>query len=146
MTSSVQRVHIDAPPEATFAYMSDIANVAELNRMSYAPIHETPEHVGSSYALAYRMLGLPRKCIMVITEYVPDARIAFRASHPSDFSAVWRFEPENGGTAFTVESSFGSSIPGVEPLVRRLNERMFRVDMAPRMKARIERRATTKAA
>jgi uncharacterized protein YndB with AHSA1/START domain len=141
MTTSVQSIHIDAPPEVAFAYMTDLTNVGELNRMSYTPIHETPDRVGSSYALEYREFGLPRRCIMVITEYVPGERVAFRASQPSDLSVVWRFVPADGGTDLTLEQSFRSAIPGFGPLYMRLMRLMFRVGMGPRTKARIERHA-----
>jgi uncharacterized protein YndB with AHSA1/START domain len=141
MKTSVQRIHIDAPPEVAFAYMADVAKVARMNHMTITTIHETPDKVGTTYAFTYRLLGLPATGTMVITEYVQDQRLAFRASHPCDCTSVWTFAPADGGTDFTSEGSFRSAIPGLGALYARLMGFMFRTGMGPRMKDRIERHA-----
>jgi uncharacterized protein YndB with AHSA1/START domain len=138
MKTSAKHLHIDAPPEVAFTYMEDVAKVAEMNAMTITPIHETPERVGTTYAFEYRFLGLPATGTMVITEYVPNQRLSFRFSHPCDGTSVWTFAAADGGTDFTSEASFRSTIPGVSTLYAQVMGFMFRTGMGPRMKARIE--------
>jgi len=72
--------------------------------LASAKTSDGPTGVGTTFEQDVRMLGKTRTNTAVITEYEPPRRFAYQhVSGLSHYVARFLFEPESGGTRFTVE-------------------------------------------
>ena len=113
MTTITNTFHlsINAPPEAVFAYVSDLTRHGEWNSgLKIVPLAASPVGVGSQYRTKGEVPGQKeRPNELRVTHYQSPTRFAFVAKDP-DFNEVshdFTFKPLSGGTlmerAVTVE-------------------------------------------
>ncbi|HBY97012.1 MAG: SRPBCC family protein [Ardenticatenaceae bacterium] len=93
-------IHIDAPPEAVWAYMADLPFLRTLPFTTMEVVGK-PAGVGTVYRWVFNLLlGLTFRFDEVVTEWVPHERIAYRAISGWEMEAGPVLTPENGGTRF----------------------------------------------
>lgn len=93
-------IHIDASPESIWAYMSDLPFLAELPFTTMEVIGK-PVGVGTKYRWTFALpLGLTFRFDEVVTEWVENERIAYRAISGWEMEAGPVLTPERGGTRF----------------------------------------------
>ncbi len=93
-------IHIDAPPEAVWAYMSDLPFLAALPFTTMEVIGR-PVGVGTKYRWTFALpFGLTFRFDEVVTEWVENERIAYRAISDWEMEAGPVLTPERGGTRF----------------------------------------------
>ncbi len=127
-----QRVHIDAPPEAVFAYMTEPAKLKswQPSKLAVEPLSEGPPRQG--YRVKERTkVGLRQwDQVVEFTEFEPGRSFAthiVEGAVPVD--GRWTFTADgSGGTEleFVAEGSLGRPLKLLEPLVKRGIERSFR--------------------
>ncbi len=93
-------VHIDAPPEVVWPYMDDLPFLRALPFTTLEVIGE-PVNVGTKYRWTFALpLGLTFRLDEVVTEWVENERIAYRAISGWAMEAGPVLTPERGGTRF----------------------------------------------
>ena len=97
------RVWIKAPPEAVFAYVSDLARHPEWSgaSLSIKPLSPGPVAVGKEYDSQGDVAGQKDRPNRVrVTELQPPSRFAFTASDPGfgEVPHTFTFTPQDGGT------------------------------------------------
>lgn len=114
-------IHVDATPKQVFSFL--VNSTATPSGMTMEAVHESPDVVGNSYAWTFKMLGLPRKGVTVVTDYVPDERITFRNFGAMEGTQTATVEPENGGSKLTAQMNSRLAVPFIsrflDPLLRR---------------------------
>ncbi len=92
--------HIEAPPEAVWPYMADLPFLAALPFTTMEVIGK-PVGVGTVYHWAFALpLGLTFRFDEVVTEWVLNERIAYRAISGWEMEAGLVLTLERGGTRF----------------------------------------------
>ena len=140
---ATKTVHVDAKPERVLSFFIDWT--ATPSGMTMKPVYESPDVVGNSYEWTFTMLGIPRKGVVVFTEYVPEERIAFRNFGAMEGTSSVTVEPDNGGSKVTHEMDSHLSIP----LIGRFLDPMLQREWEKNVewgKREIEKTATKKAA
>jgi len=100
MQEVVVIIHIDALPETVWAYMSDLPFLAALPFTTMEVIGK-PVSIGTVYRWTFTLpLGLTFRFDEVITEWVKNERIAYRAISGWEMEAGPMLTPERGGTRF----------------------------------------------
>ena len=102
-------MHVDAEPEEVMSVVLDSA--VNPPGMTMAPVYEAPGMEGSVYEWSFKIVGVPQKGIMVITEYVPGKRMSSRNLGALESTSTMTFEPEDGGTRVTVDGESRLTIP-----------------------------------
>src|SRR3989304_1758083 len=93
-------IHIDAPPEAIWGYMSDLPFLAALPFTTLEVIGK-PVTVGTIYRWTFALpLGLTFRFDEVVTEWVKNERITYRAVSGWEMEAGPGLTPEQGGKRF----------------------------------------------
>ncbi len=93
-------VHMDAPPEVVWAYMADLPFLRTLPFTTMEVIGK-PVRIGTVYRWAFNLpLGLTFRFDEVVTEWVENERIAYRATSGWVMEAGPVLTPERGGTRF----------------------------------------------
>ena len=118
---AAKTMHIDATPEQVFSFMLD--STATPRGMTMEIVHESPDVVGNSYEWTFKMLGIPRKGVTVVTDYVPGERAVFRNFGAMEGTQEGTVEPDNGGSKVTheMDSSFPVPLIGrfLDPLLEK---------------------------
>jgi hypothetical protein len=117
---ATKTMHIDAAPEQVFSFMLDFSDTAP--GMAMEVVHESPDVVGNSYEWTFKMLGIPRKGVTVITDYVPGERAVFRNFGALEGTQSATVEADNGGSKVTHEMDSHLAVP----LIGRLLDPMLR--------------------
>ncbi len=102
-------MHVDAKPEQVFSFFLDWT--ATPPGMAMEVVHESPDVVGNSYEWTFKMLGMPRKGVTVIIDYVPGERIVFRNFGAMEGTQTATVEPDNGGSKVTHEMDSRLAVP-----------------------------------
>lgn len=93
-------IHIDAPPETVWAYMSDLPFLRALPFTTMEVIGKLVS-VGTKYRWTFAFpLGLTFRFDEVVTEWVENERIAYRAISGWEMEAGPVLTPEQNGTRF----------------------------------------------
>ena len=144
MPSITQRITIQRPPAAVFAFIGDYRNdpqwrsgVVEIRQMSPGPIA-----VGATTHEVMRFLGRPLVTLASVTEYDPGRRLAFKSTGGPIPVRGYRLVEEQGEeTRFTYHLS--ADLPGryrlLEPLIMRDFRRRVARDLQHR-KALLEQK------
>lgn len=112
--SAAQSIHIDAPVEKVFDFYKDPRNQWStmsdqiVKRGEVTDVRMTKEGVGTYDSWTMKVAGLRMEGFDVVTEFVPGRRMTSRSSHPSVGTVTCTFEPERGGTRFTIQRQAGS--------------------------------------
>lgn len=118
---ATKTMHVDATPEQVFSFLTD--TTATPKGMTMEAVHETPDVVGTSYAWTFKMLGLRRKGVTVVTDYVPNERAVFQNFGAMEGTQTETVEPENGGSKVTHQMDSHLAIPLIgrfmDPMLRR---------------------------
>ena len=118
---ATKTMHIDATPEQVLSYMLDMTFTPP--GMAMEVVHESPDVVGNSYHWTFKMLGMARKGVTVITDYVPGERAVFRSFGALVGTQSETIEPENGGTKVTHEMDGHLAVPLIgrflDPMLRK---------------------------
>ena len=122
---ATKTMHIDATPEQVFSFMLDFS--ATPPGMAMEVVHESPDVVGNSYQWTFKMLGIPRKGVTVVTDYVPGERAVFRNFGAMEGTQAETVEPDNGGSKVTHEMDSHLAIPLIgrflDPMLRKAWEK-----------------------
>jgi carbon monoxide dehydrogenase subunit G len=114
-------MHVDATPEQVFSFL--IESMATPSGMTMEVVHESPDVVGNSYEWTFKMLGIPRKGVTVVTDYAPDERITFRNFGAMEGTQTATVEPDNGGSKLTAQMDSRLAVPLIsrflDPMLRR---------------------------
>jgi len=105
-------MHADVEPERVTSFLVDSS--ANPPGMTTEAVYETPAVVGNSYEWTFKMLGIPRKGVTVVTEYVPGERVASRSFGAMEGTATWTVEPEDGGSKATVHVEMRLPVPLID--------------------------------
>jgi hypothetical protein len=100
MMKMTKEMHVDAEPEEVLSILLDSS--VNPPGMTMAPVHEAPGREGSVYEWSFKIVGLPQKGIMIITEYVPGKRLSTRNLGAMESTSTITFEPEDRGTRATM--------------------------------------------
>ena len=106
---ATKTMHIDATPEQVFSFMLD--STATPRGMTMEAVHESPDVLGNSYEWTFKMLGMPRKGVTVVTDYVPGERVVFRNFGAMEGTQSESVEQDNGGSKVTHEMDSHLAIP-----------------------------------
>ena len=110
-------IHVDAPPEVIWAYMSDLPFVRALPFTTMEVIGE-PVNVGTINRLTFALpLGLTFRFNEMVTEWVENERVAYRALSGWKMEAVATLTPEGRSTRFTFTLRY--RLPGLWKLTPR---------------------------
>ena len=148
--TNTYRVMINAPPEAVFAYVSDLTRHPEWSggRLKIEALSATPVAAGSQYLSHGDVAGQKdRPNQLRVTQYQSPARFAFVAQDP-DFGEVpheFTFKSQAGGTL--LERTVTVTLPPVRAFVLRtfiqplIGKPMMDKALAA-LKAKLEQRPT----
>ena len=118
---ATKTMHIDVEPERVLSFL--VESTVTMPDVTTEPVYESPAIAGNSYEWSFKMLGMPRKGVTVLTDYVPGERLAFRNFGAFEGNSTWTVEPEDGGSKATIEMEARIPVPLVsrflDPLVRR---------------------------
>jgi carbon monoxide dehydrogenase subunit G len=147
MARAQHTVVVERPPDEVFAFLTDLANVAEWQSGAVevrAP--DTELAVGTTYVQVLRFLGRRIEATIQVTEYEPGRRFSIKTlSGPVPFQVQHTLEPSGpGGTTLsvTLEGEPGGFFKLAEPLVIRNAQRQIENDFAT-LKRVVEARAPT---
>ena len=101
--------HIDSKPKDVFSFFLD--STATPRGMTMEVVHESPDVVGTSYEWTVKMLGVPRKGVTVITDYVPGKKLVYRNFGAMEGTQAVTVEPENGGSKVTHDMDSQLAVP-----------------------------------
>ena len=126
---ATKTMHADVKPEQVTSFLVDQS--VNPPGMTTKAVYESPAVVGNSYEWTFKMLGLPRKGVTVITEYVPGERVVSRSFGAWEGTSTWTVEPEDGGAKATVqmEARF-LPIPIIDRFVDPIMQREFEKGLA----------------
>jgi len=125
---ATKTMHADVEPERVTSFLVDSS--ANPPGMTTEAVYESPDVVGNSYEWSYKMLGLPRKGVTVVTEYVPGERIASRSFGAMEGTVTWTVEPEEGGSKATVHVETRFPVPLIDRLLDPILQRMWEKNIA----------------
>lgn len=149
MKEYTQTLHVDAPPEKTFAAAVD-PEMQQGRFMRIEVVEETSDIVGTKFRYYYKVFGKRLGGgTYSYSEYVPGRRFKwdFAAAGPETLltggpvSSTWIFEPANGGTDVTIRPEFKTRVPVLNDLARGIMMWNMRTRSAPRFMAKVEERA-----
>ncbi len=138
----VKTIHINAPVEKVFNYMSDPnhqpeywPSVIEISNVKRFP------NGGYSADWVYKMAGFKFKGSGETLEFIPNKRIVERTKGGIESTFTWIFEKEGEGTKLTCKVDYKIPIPVIgklaDAVIVKLNENEADVTMA-NLKARME--------
>ena len=149
MKEYTQTLHVDASPEKAFAAVVD-PEIQQGRFMKVEVVKETAEGVGTTFNYYYKVLGKRfGGGTYSHSEYVPGRRFKWDFSGGGretlltggPVASTWTFEPADGGTDVTVHPEFETRIPVLNDLARGIMMWSFRTISAPKLVAKVEKRA-----
>ena len=125
---ATRTMHADVEPERVTSFLVDPSVNAP--GMTTEAVYESPAVVGNSYEWSFKMLGIPRKGVTVVTEYVPGERVASRSFGALEGTATWTIEPEDGGAKATVQMDYRLPVPIIDRFFDPILQREFEKNIA----------------
>lgn len=125
---AIETMHADVEPEQVTSFLVDPS--VNPPGMTMEVVYESPAVVGNSYEWSFKMLGLPRKGVTVVTEYVPGERVASRSFGAMEGTTTWTVEPEDGGSKATVQSDYRIGVPIIDRFFDPIMRREFEKNLA----------------
>jgi uncharacterized protein YndB with AHSA1/START domain len=105
-------IHVDAPPEAVFAFMLDPDAPEVPGGANWRFPEGEPIGAGTAFTYTERLFGRTYEGTGVIEEYVENQRVVFEFSDPTGAgTATWTLAPADGGTTVVVDSHLELRIP-----------------------------------
>ncbi len=134
---------VAAPVDKVFDYMADARSNVEIlpGMMDIRDIHETENHIGTSFRWSYKMAGLRFDGETTVLEWVKNRRVVTQSK--GGISSKWHFtyEPKDQGTQLSLMVEYEIPVPILgklaEAVIRRQNEREAELALS-NIKARME--------
>ncbi len=121
MMKTNKTMHVDAEAEEVVSVLLDPS--VNPPGLTMAPVYEGQGREGNVYEWSFKILGIPQKGIMIITEYLPGKRISFRNLGAMESTTTMTFESEGDGTKVTIDGESRLRIPLIgrflDPLLER---------------------------
>jgi uncharacterized protein YndB with AHSA1/START domain len=134
-------IHIDAPPEAVFAFMFDPDAPEVPGGANWRFPEGEPIGAGTEFTFTSRLFGRTYEGTGVIEEYVENQRVVFSFRDATGSgTATWTLAPANGGSSLVVDSHMEMRIPVIGPILLRLMMPMYRLRTMPAIRKAIEKR------
>lgn len=135
MVKVEKHIHIDAPVEKVFSFLTEPQNLPEIWPSMIKTENAKPSPKGGQdFDWEYKMAGIPFRGHSKVIEFVPNEHEVNEnvGGIPSRF--VWDYRPENGGTHLDlqVEYEVPTRVLGklAEKIVRKMNENELEVMLA----------------
>jgi uncharacterized protein YndB with AHSA1/START domain len=139
-----QSIHIEAPVETVFERFMDPRNDLDLMPIDteILEVKMTEEGTGTYTSYRAKVAGIPFEMFDVVTDVVPNRRIASKSSSATVGTWTYTFEPEGTGTRLTMEHQAGSlwRLPLLRNVADLVSSRA-NASFTPKLKARIEAEA-----
>lgn len=120
MATISNSIHINAPVEEVFAYVTDPSNAPEWFVGMTEASDITGSGVGMHYHWKYRMVGVPLQGEGTFIEYVPSERTVLETKGGITSKFTYTFEAHEGGTKLSVETDYTIPIPVLGKLAEKL--------------------------
>jgi uncharacterized membrane protein len=113
-------IHINAPVEKVFAYMTDPTNLPEWMVSMSEVTGVTGSGVGLNYQWKYKMIGIPLQGQTTFTEFVASERVVTESKGGVASTFTFTFAPHEGGTTLDLKVEYTIPIPVLGKLAERL--------------------------
>ncbi len=120
MPTIANSVHIEAPVDKVFAYVTDPMNATEWFVGMMGVNDVTGKGVGKHYHWKYKMIGVPLHGEGTITEYVPNERMVVESKGGVTSKITYTFASDAGGTTLNAETQYTIPVPVLGKLAEKL--------------------------
>jgi len=126
-------IHINAPVEKVFAYVTDPMSLLEWFVGMTGVTDVSGSGVGQHNRWTYSMIGIPFHGESKITEYVPNQRSVSKQEGGITSIMAWTFAPHEGGTKLDMDIDYTIPVPVLgklaEKVVFKRNQREAQMSM-----------------
>jgi len=127
MAKVTRSVHIKAPVEKVFAFLSDPCNLPEVwPSMVETQVTGMTHTGGQNFSWEYKMAGLRIQGESEVLEQVPNQKVVTQSKKGIESTFVWHYEPEGDGMRLQVDVEYVIPVPLLgklaENVVAKLNE------------------------
>lgn len=113
-------IHINAPVDKVFAYISDPTNAPEWMVSLLEVTDVTGAGVGQHYHWKYRMAGIPLHGETTVSEQVPNERFAWKSKGGITSTFTWTFASHDRGTKMDLQIDYTIPVPVLGKLAEKL--------------------------
>ena len=113
-------IHINAPVEKVFAYMTEPTNLPEWMVSLLEVTGVTGSGVGLNYQWKYKMIGIPLQGQTMFTEFVASEGVVTESKGGVASTFTFTFAPHEGGTTLDLKVEYTIPIPVLGKLAERL--------------------------
>jgi len=126
-------IHINAPVEKVFAYVTDPMSLLEWFVGMTGVTDVSGSGVGQQSRWTYSMIGIPFSGESKLTEYVPNQRSVSKQEGGITSIITWTFAPHEGGTKLDMHIDYTIPVPVLgklaEKVVFKRNQREAQMSM-----------------
>jgi len=127
MVKVSRSVHINAPVEKVFAFLSDPCNLPEVWPSMVATQVTGKTHTGGqNFRWEYKMAGMRIQGESEVLEHVPNQKVITQSKKGIESTFVWHYEAEGDGMRLQVDVEYVIPVPLLgklaENVVAKLNE------------------------
>jgi len=126
-------IYIDRPPAEVFAFVADHQNdrLWRSELVSVQPVGEIAEGVGAHLKQVVTYQGRTAEANLEITDFVPGAKICYRAHGGIRAHGCYDFTPEGDGTRFSMSATveLKGAATMLEHYIQQAVERAAAVDL-----------------
>jgi carbon monoxide dehydrogenase subunit G len=133
MATIANSIHIEAPVDNVFAYVTDPMKLVEWMVGIMEVKDVTGSGVGQHYHWKYKMVGIPLQGESTISEHVPNERSVVDSKGGATSHFTFTFAPDEGGTKLDLDIDYTIPLPVLgkpaEKLVLNRNRREIEMSM-----------------
>lgn len=120
MATVNQSIHIDAPVDRVFAYVTNPVNLPDW-LVSLTEVRDvTGSGLGQRHHWTYKMVGVPLRGETTISEHVPNKRWVTESKGGATSTFTFAFAPHEGGTKVDLDIEYSIPIPVLGKLAEKL--------------------------
>lgn len=120
MATVNQSIHIDAPVDKVFAYVTNPVNLPDW-LVGLTEVRDvTGSGVGQGHSWTYKMVGVPLRGETTISEHVPNERWVTDNKGGATSTFTFAFAPHEGGTKLDLDIEYTIPIPVLGKLAEKL--------------------------
>jgi len=120
MATVNQSIHIDAPVDRVFAYVTNPVNLPDW-LVSLTEVRDvTGSGLGQRHHWTYKMVGVPLRGETTISEHVPNERWVTESKGGATSTFTFAFAPHEGGTKVDLDIEYSIPIPVLGKLAEKL--------------------------